>query len=364
VTVLCHAVGAEAPQWPGVNWVVIGSGEASAAGSIASVFPSIVYRTLTKGMRRAFDMTLSSAPWDAVIFDGLSMAPLVRHETVSQATIAYVAHNHEASLRSSIAAAVGPTPTGLGLRVDAIKAAKSERVLVRRANVVSAITDADRARFAPDTNDMGLFVLAPGYDGPRRATRTIGPDTPRRAVMLGSFNWAAKQLNLDRALASLAAPLLRAGIGLDVVGVIPGSLAERMRRRHPLVRIHGAVDRIEPFLDRARVGIVAEPIGGGFKLKTLDYVFNRVPIATLVGGAVGMPLVADQSLIEAADLEELSPAIVQAIDDFDRLNAIHASAYAACERSFDWSDRGTELAGALESAAERHGSPGHEQLTT
>ena len=364
VTVLCHAFGAEAPQWPNVNWVVIESGEASAAGSLASSFPSIVYRTLTKDMRRAFDVTMSSASWDAVIFDGLSMAPLVRHAAVSKATVAYVAHNHEASLRSSIASALGLTPKGLGLRVDAIKAAESEQVLVRRANVVSAITDADRARFDPDADGEGLFVLAPGYDGRRRSRRAIGPDTPRRAVMLGSFNWAAKQLNLDRALATLAAPLLHADIGLDVVGVIPRSLAERMRRRYPMVRIHGAVDQIEPFLDQARVGIVAEPIGGGFKLKTLDYVFSRVPIATLIGGAVGLPLVADQSFIEAADLDELGSAIVKAIDDFDRLNAIHEAAYVACERSFDWSDRGTQLAGALESAAERHGSPGHEHLTT
>jgi hypothetical protein len=32
------------------------------------------------------------------------------------------------------------------------------------------------------------------------------------------------------------------------------------------------------------------PVSGGFKLKTLNYIFNRVPIAAIRGSIAGLPL--------------------------------------------------------------------------
>jgi hypothetical protein len=37
------------------------------------------------------------------------------------------------------------------------------------------------------------------------------------------------------------------------------------------------------------MAVIAEPIGGGFKLKLLEYIFNRVPVASLAVCTHGLP---------------------------------------------------------------------------
>jgi hypothetical protein len=65
----------------------------------------------------------------------------------------------------------------IALRVDAAKAGRLERKLVRQSNLVSAITAEDRRRFGGLDK---LVLLPPGYAGPRVAYREINDNPPRR----------------------------------------------------------------------------------------------------------------------------------------------------------------------------------------
>jgi hypothetical protein len=111
--------------------------------------------------------------------------------------------------------------------------------------------------------------------------------------------------------------------------------------------VTGPVDRVEPYLARARMGIVAEEIGGGFKHKILHYVFNRVPVASLSGSVAGTPLAAGESILEFADMAGLVAGVIATIDDLARLNRLQEAAFRACEGKFAWADRGRTLAAAL-----------------
>jgi len=65
-------------------------------------------------------------------------------------------------------------------------------------------------------------------------------------------------------------------------------LAE-LRRRFPTVTFVGAVADVRPYMAEARIALVPDLLGG-FKLKGLDYVFNRVPILALSVALPGRPL--------------------------------------------------------------------------
>jgi hypothetical protein len=192
-------------------------------------------------------------------------------------------------------------------------------------------------------------VLTPGYEGVRVEQRSIDARTPRRVVLLGSYGWVAKQLNLLRFLTVAAGPLARAGVGIDVVGWAPEDFMQRLRCRFPSVTVTGSVDTVGPFLEKARMGVVAEEIGGGFKHKVLDYAFHRVPVASLTNSVAGVPLVPGESMIEFPDLPHLVEGIINAIDDLGALNAIQESAFEALDGRFKWVDRGQALADALAS---------------
>jgi glycosyltransferase involved in cell wall biosynthesis len=262
--------------------------------------------------------------------------------------LVYVSHNHEQAIREQLAAnAPRRSLKRFALRWDAIKTASVERALVDAADLVTVNAYEDAELYRRHAPNQRYVVLTPGYDGPRVEARTIEAQTPRRITLLGSYAWIAKQLNLWRFLDAGIAQLTRAGIGIDVVGWTPDDFADRLRRSFPDVVVTGPVDRVEPYLARSRMGIVAEEIGGGFKHKVLHYVFNRLPVASLAGSVAGTPLMSGESILEFPDITRLVEGVIVAIDDLARLNALQEAAFRACQGRFAWADRGRALADTL-----------------
>ncbi|MEM9284058.1 MAG: glycosyltransferase, partial [Verrucomicrobiota bacterium] len=101
----------------------------------------------------------------------------------------------------------------------------------------------------------------------------------------------------------------------------------------------------------SRMGLIVEEFGGGFKLKTLEYIFHGLPLAGLDHAVEGLPLECPQEILLASDVEQLLSGVIHAIDDLDRLNQMRENSYAACQSAFDWKDRGVALKEAIEGLA-------------
>jgi polysaccharide biosynthesis protein PslH len=136
-----------------------------------------------------------------------------------------------------------------------------------------------------------------------------------------------------------------------VVGNVPHHLQDKNHLR--AIRFLGFVENLEPVFRSVRVGIVAERIGGGFKLKTLDYIFNRVPIAAITGSMAGLPLTPGLHYLAFESMRALAQGVAAVVDDNERLNSLQQAAYEKCESGFDWSDRGRSLYNAIRQAMNR-----------
>ena len=130
-------------------------------------------------------------------------------------------------------------------------------------------------------------MVLPGYEERVVADRRITDSIPRRAVIVGSFDWIAKRANLEEFVAVADPTFAEAGAELVVIGRGPDQWLDEMRQRTRATTFTGFVDSVTPYLDGARLGIVSERSGGGFKHKVLFYVFNRVPVAVLAGSIRG-----------------------------------------------------------------------------
>lgn len=318
--------------------------------SLFSPLPNIAYRFGVPTMRRALRDWASRKRWDAVVLDGLyagwalPFLSNLRGPDGRSPRIVYVSHNHEETLRAGIARDYTGNPAmKAALHLDAAKTRRLERGMVDRADLITAITDQDARRYHSLRPDKRLIVLSPGYAGDRVPYRLITSDHPRRAIIVGSFEWIAKRMNLERFL-SVADPLFAAkGAELHVVGSGDPAFLDRLRNRFQATHLLGSVPEIRSHLAEARIAIVPELTGGGFKLKVLDYVFNRLPVASLDGAVAGVPLQAPDSLLSFPTLESLACGVISAIDDLPLLNALHDRAYAACTTSFEWHKRGESL---------------------
>lgn len=321
----------------------------SRALSVLSTLPHMASRASTASLRKLLTDRLEQN-WDAIIFDGLSAGWAVdgvaeyRRKHGSRTKIAYVAHNHEPSLRREVARSHPPGPMRVALAYDALKVGRLEHRIISLADLVTAITPEDRQLYAAECPRIATGVLTPGYRHRAPvAGRAIGSERPRRAVIVGSFDWVAKRLNLQEFLA-VADPLFAAsGVHLQVVGSADSSFLERMRRSAMATEFTGKVGNVDCYMDQARMALVPELHGGGFKLKALDYVFRRLPILAIHGSVAGMPLTPGESILYFRDHLSLAKGVVRVIDDFDRLNSLQDSAIDRCRDQFDWSSRGIEL---------------------
>ena len=358
VEVLCHDNSESASsEDTSVSWhPVPAPPRATSWHSLFSALPNVAWRSSRGGARRALATQLEHEGWDAIVIDALhagwALAPILEDRAHRPCTkrprLVYIAHNHEESTRRRVAAGAHGNPLRrLALAVDAEKAAALERHLVEEADLVTAITDQDAARFRAQRDGRMVAVLTPGYDGPRRADGGITPNTPRRAVMLGSFHWVAKRMNLERFLAVADPIFAAAGAELRIVGDGPADMFPRLQRKCTATRFTGPVDDVAPHIADARIALVPEEAGGGFKLKALDYVFNRLPIAALAGSVAGTPLASPDAMLEFPSLRGLAEGAVAAMEDCERLNRIQEKAFTSCADRFDWTARGNDLCRAI-----------------
>jgi glycosyltransferase involved in cell wall biosynthesis len=367
-TVLCYALdkGHTSPSEPAhlpdppmaIDWKVLAPVDRATWKTLLGDLPSIAERFRSPACSAALRELIAGAPWDAVIIDHIGAAGLADGlDTLfppglppghSRPTVVYLSHNHETSVRALTAAEFSGNPVKkLALRREAAKVARLEAQLVEKTDIVTPNTEEDAALFRADHPGCTPVVVKPGYSGPVIEARAIDDNTPRRATIVGSFGWIAKQMNLEAFLGVAAPKFAATGAEIEILGTMPNTYKAKIERAYPSVLVRGQYEDVAPYLAATRLGIVPEQTGGGFKHKALSYAFCRVPVAAIEGSVAGMPLKADESIVYAPDMNALADTCLAALDDFDLLNRLQDSAFRAVKTSFDWSDRGCILADAI-----------------
>jgi len=223
-----------------------------------------------------------------------------------------------------------------------------EQTLIKQADLISTITQEDAHTYALQRREYQFhdqpIVLTPGHVGYRKQQRQITHATPRHVLVMGSFRWVVKQENLRRLIAAADAAFAQHAIVLDIVGDVPPDLLRELSGSVSATRFHGFVDDVSPLLDNARIALVPDIVGGGFKLKFLDYVFGRVPIAAISTCTAGLPVELLPYVMRCDDLESLVRTVVSRIGDITMLNLLQNEAYRLAEPLFDWDARGQQLA--------------------
>jgi hypothetical protein len=169
--------------------------------------------------------------------------------------------------------------------------------------------------------------------------------------LLGAFQWIVKQINLEAFLMAADESFARNEIELQIVGAVPVELRNRWRGRLRATMFLGVIDDLRSCFDNARMGLIIEAVGGGFKLKTLDYVFERVPVAALSGALGGIDAELRSHFLVEDAVHSLVKALVARIDDLEMLNAMQEGAFAAANGKFDSETNGRRLLAAISTVA-------------
>jgi len=343
---------------PEIEWIAIDGAPRSALGSALSILPLAAARYATTAFGMALRNELARSRYHCAVIDHYALGwalDELRACPGGPSCLVYISHDYEIDVTAAIAHDFsGGLPKKAFLYANAWKTARIERHLVRHVDILTAITEEDGANYLRLNPKRRPVVLRPGFAGYRRPEREINASTPRRVVVLGSFLWIAKQMNLDRFLEAADGPFAEAGIELEIVGVVGRELQERWKNRLRATRFLGFVDDLQSCFDNARMGLVVEATGGGFKFKTLDYVFGRVPVAALTPTLRGLDRDIRAHFIVADELAALVQAIRGTINDIGRLNAMQRGAFLAVRDRFEWKANGRTLLESMETCRRRH----------
>jgi glycosyltransferase involved in cell wall biosynthesis len=339
-----------------IEWSIVPGGPNPTVLALASQLPLVAARFGTRVYAQHLGAMLRAGKFEVVILDHYAMVWAISciqksERNGARPLIAYIGHNFETKLSADTARNFrGDLLRKAALHANAWKTANAERRLARIADIIVTLTAEDANSLMPISPLSTKLVLPPGYSGPRAMARQISQATPRRVVIVGAYRWTPKEMNLS-AFFETADPILRnAEIGIDIVGEVPDSLRKAWQAQVKATRFHGFVEDLGEFLAARRMGLVIEQTGGGFKLKTLDYIFNRLPIAATKGSMAGLPLTAGLHYLSFDSVRELAQGVVGAIDDIARLNSMQQSAFEQCDTRFDWNDRGRTLYNAIRQA--------------
>lgn len=352
VTVLCADSGAAVPGNSRVDWHVVGPQRKGRKGSVLSRWPLLAWKGAKPDYHKRLDALLLRR-WDAIVVDNLgtvhAMPKLEAYRRLHpNCTLVHFSHEHEYAARSKKYGAYAMSIVGrLATRLDLAKVWQSETRLLRNCDMVTVLNEEDERRYREVAPHQRYLMLTPGYDGKISPARIISAHTPRRVLLLGGRRSEQKQQVLLDWLKAGHAILTEAGIETQVVGDMPDSLRRKLETDYPSLDIRGFVEDPSDLVLNARAGLIVDTLGGGFKLRLLSHVFERLPIIGLAEAIEGLPTSAGKGYCAAADHVALAHLLVESIDDFDKLNSIMNTAFADCAGRFSWDSRATALIAAL-----------------
>ncbi len=241
----------------GLAWRLVDERRQSRRQRLLRSLPDVALRGCSPEMDRVLARTLSERDWDAIVFDsicsGWGLKAVLRHRARAhrRPKVVYLAHNHEITVARRIADAARGARRVLK-EIDAFKVARLERRIIAEADLVASNTPEDRRTFIREATlcraaDTPVALLPPGYDGPRVPSRVIDARVPRRAVVVGSFDWPPKRISLERFLAAAAPVLQHRNVELQIVGAVEAAYLGSLRERYPSVAFVGPVDDVRPY---------------------------------------------------------------------------------------------------------------------
>lgn len=358
ITVICASSGSKHNPPSTVDWNITRPQRIGRVNSIISRWPLVAWKGATRDFHTELDR-LMTHQWDGIILDNLGVVhalpkAIAYRRNNRQTIIGYISHEQEfASRRSKYGSYQIGFFERIATYIDLFKIKQSENKILNLANFVTVINDNDIEPFKSISQNQNYISLMPGYDGPIIEKRIIDSRTSRRVLLLGGRKSKQKQQILIDWLKEGQPILNEQNIETWIVGDIGDDLKSKLSREHPEINFTGFVDDTSDIISTARAGIIADTVGGGFKLRLLSHVFQRLPLIGLDEAIDGLPTPEGQGYISARNLKELAILLVQTIDDYEKLNILQQTAFLDCEEKFSWSKRIEPLAEALNVQARR-----------
>ena len=231
------------------------------------------------------------------------------------------------------------------------KTRRFEARLFARFDVVSMVSEADRAASAALTGDaMPVHTVPNGVDCDH--TRADGwAEAADTLVYNGALTYSANYDAMRLFLGDILPRIRREvpGVSLTITGSTEGvDLSGLVLDGH--VHLSGYVDDIRPVVGGAAACVVPLRQGGGTRLKILEAMALGTPVVSTTKGAEGLEVTDGQHLLIADAPEAFAAATVRLLRDGPLRQRLAANARRLVEERYDWAAIGQRFVRLVEEA--------------
>jgi len=191
-----------------------------------------------------------------------------------------------------------------------------EQTILRAADVVLAVSEADRRALAPLAGDTPLAVISNGIDTEAYRPQPGPLSSGTHVLFTGKMDYRP---NVDAVLwfAHEVLPRIVAqepDICFQVVGMNPHNRLNVLRQQAN-IEITGAVDDTRPYIHQAAAYVIPMRIGGGTRFKALEAMACGVPIVSTTLGVEGIAATDGRELLLADVPEAFAGAVLRLLRD-------------------------------------------------
>lgn len=317
------------------------SEKVSLAAKLFSTYPMATLKMAGRAARETLIERLDSNSPDIIVVDHIGATwsiPILKNWLKRHCTtkVIYCTHNEEFSTRRSIMENEIKRPAKyLAHSLDAFRAWNTDRNAIKISSAVTCISKQDIHLYSKLHRPRHIELIPAIYKGVVKPVRSFDNSISKKVCIVGSFLWTAKKNNLNQFLEACHERFLNHDIELHIIGNMENEYLQRMRRRWVGVTFSGYVDDVNMHMDGMNLGIIAEEAGGGFKLKTLDYVFQMIPIFALEHAIDNELFHNGHSIMTYSDMNTLTSGIIREIDNVQLLQDLAHNAHNACNDLLD-----------------------------
>lgn len=216
---------------------------------------------------------------------------------------------------------------------DAIKTKLFEKKWLNHFNYITTISEYDQDYYDKNFEIPITKVIRPVFDFKKSNSKI--KKIINEIILVGSFVWGPKKENMLEFINSKNFNKLhKNNINLTIVGNADPILVQKINSKYDGVYMTGRVKSVDDYYNKAKIAIVPEVLGGGFKLKIAEAALRKTAIFAVKGSITKCNLKKDQHFVEANDFNDLINKIIEYQNKQNEIDLMIDNAYKISKIDF------------------------------
>jgi polysaccharide biosynthesis protein PslH len=244
-------------------------------------------------------------------------------------------HNFETTIYERFADAHGFSLLKHYLRMQARRIRRFEKAQLDQTDLCMAITEQDAANIRAESA-VSIRIIPAGVDLEKHGFLPREKERPRTILILGSMAWQPNTDAVKWFLDEVFPLVLR--IAPDAVVTIAGmSPGKDIRSRaNQNILVPGFIENLQERIAETQVLAIPLRIGGGMRIKMLEFFAYGKPVVSTGIGAEGNTATAGRHYLKADTAEEFADAILALFEAKQKREQLGDSARVFVEENYSW----------------------------